>query len=79
MSDVFPKVIKFVESGSLVYFIDEAVFSSKLCDSKVWALPGTEPPKIIRRKIGFPAVAVTAAIDFSGKVVSVLTCKHSVN
>ena len=52
-----------VQKGNLIYFIDEAIFSSKLGTQTLWALPGAVAPSVTRTEIGFPAVSVTAAID----------------
>jgi hypothetical protein len=39
------------------------VFSNKLGDRRVWALPGTERPTISIKKVNFKAVAAVGAMD----------------
>ena len=45
--------------------MDEAVYSQKQSDRRVWARPGEA---VYRNKVGFRAVAVVAAVDVDGAV-----------
>lgn len=51
-------------------FADEAIYSSKLNDQKVWALPGPVPPALAMQKVEFKAIAATAGINREGEVVA---------
>lgn len=62
-----------------LYFIDEAVFTSKLAEIKVWAKQRGPAPVRYVSKIGFKAIAATAAIDLAGKVVALTLDDQSVN
>lgn len=66
------------EEGNIV-FIDEAVYSSKLGDQKVWALPGPDRPTISIEKVNFKAIAVTAGVDVEGRIFGEYLCDFSVN
>lgn len=46
---------------------------------RAWAAPGNVGPHVIVDKIGFQAIAVTAAIDQTGSVRALHTCMKSVN
>ena len=49
--------------------MDEAVFSSKQINRKIWYIPSKDPVLIKKRKIGFKAIAVASAMDINGRVV----------
>lgn len=60
-------------------FIDEAVFTSRLQLTKVWAKYHRKPPVLFKQKLGFAAVAITGAIDKNGKVITAITESYSIN
>ncbi len=75
----FRRVLNIIASKAPIYFIDEAVFTSKLQSSKVWTRAGRNPMVIYKPKIGFKAIAVVGAIDIKGKVRTICTFDYSIN
>lgn len=75
----FRVVLRLVKLAVNLYFIDEAVFSSKLSEIKVWAKQRGPAPTRQVSKIGFKAIAATAAIDTAGRVVAYTTDDSAVN
>ena len=67
----FRRVLEIVALKAPIYFIDEAVFTSKLQTNKVWTRGGRNPMMIYKPRIGFNAIAVVGAIDIKGKVRTV--------
>ncbi len=45
---------------------------------KVWWNKGAEPPTVFRNALSFPAIAVVAAIDINGKLISYLIKEFSI-
>ena len=65
----FPEVIRLANSNALLLFCDEAVFTSKQFDVKVW-YARREKLNIKKKKLGFGAIAVVSAINMQGQVVA---------
>ena len=59
-----------ISSNETILFQDEAVFTSKQVNPKVWFTPQTEPVVITKKKLSFKAIAVSAAIDSKGTVIA---------
>ena len=66
----FPRFIEAWDGQEIMYFQDEAVFSSGQFNPKVWFSPQKQPIFIPKKKQSFKAIAVAAAIDTEGKVVA---------
>lgn len=69
MKLVFPKVTAIYSARKRLWFADEAIFSKKLSDLRVWSHSGPQPPLAHRSQFLFPAQAVLAAINSNGKVM----------
>ena len=67
----FPRFLKAVDTKEELLFMDEAVFSTNQVSPKIWFTPQHEPVLIKRKKLGFKAIAVAAAINMDGEVVAV--------
>ena len=76
--DVLPKVIKLIEKRQNIVFVDEAVFTSGQIRACYWVKAGDASLKIDKAKIGFRAIAVVAAINMSGRVVTLLIKEKSI-
>ena len=50
--------------------MDEAVFTSGQIRPKIWFVPQNKPVFVQKKKIGFKAIAVAAAIDCRGEVIA---------
>ena len=59
--------------------MDEAVFSSAQVKPKIWFVPQSTPVEMTKKKIGFGAIAVAAAIDVHGKVIAYHIQDHSID
>ena len=59
--------------------MDEAVFTSSQISTKSWFLPQSKPILIPRKKLGFKAIAVAAAINMDGNLVALHVVDHSIN
>lgn len=59
-------MLRLVKLAAAVYFADEAVFTSKLGEIKVWAKQRGPVPTRKVSKFGFKAIAATAAINTAG-------------
>ena len=57
----FPRFIRLAEQGKNLLFCDEAIFTSKQINLKVWYTKGFNQ-KIKKKKLHFGAIAVVAAI-----------------
>ena len=75
----FKRVFEIVMSKAPIYFIDEAVFTSKLQSKKVWTRGGRSPMVIYKPKLGFKAIAVVGAIDIKGRVRTICCHDYSIN
>lgn len=76
---VIPIIIDLVARKKKVLFVDEAIFASSVMNKhKVWWNKGAEPPTVVRNAISFPAIAVVAAIDIQGNLVSYLIKDFSI-
>lgn len=76
---VFPRVIKLIKNDANIVFVDEAVFTSNQVRARYWAKAGRQPLEVPKAKLGFKAVAVVAALDLRGKVVSLITREKSID
>lgn len=67
--NIFPRLLE-LQSRQFGTFLwcDEAVFTKKAGEAKIWARPGTLPPTIPIQRINFGCVAVVSGIDSEGKV-----------
>jgi len=68
---MLPIMIELIESNKNVAFLDEAVYTSKQINVKVWHPKGGEAPTQLKNALGFPAVAVVGAIDVRGNLIAV--------
>ena len=59
--------------------MDEAVFSAGQVNPKIWFAPQSTPIEVKKKKIGFGAIAVAAAIDVRGKVIAYHIQDHSID
>ena len=75
----FCAVTRLLKFNSVLYFIDEAVFTSKLNQVKVWAKYKGPAPTVFKHKIGFKAIAVTSAINMEGNIVTTQITDYSVS
>ena len=72
-----PKVLNLIAKRKRLLFLDEAVFTSRSVMSKVWA-KNSDGAVISKDKYGFACVAVVAAIDVDGKLISCVTSAKSI-
>ena len=76
----FKRILELIENNdSVILFVDEAVFTSRLQLTKAWTKNYRRPPVVYINKLGFAAVAVTGAIDIEGKLISIVEEAHSIN
>ena len=68
--DAFPKFLEAYEKRELIFYMDESVFSANQVNPKIWFSPQTEPVMIEKKKLGFKAIAVAAAINLQGEVIA---------
>ena len=68
--DAFPKFLEAYEKRELIFYMDESVFSANQVNQKIWFSPQTEPVMIEKKKLGFKAIAVAAAINLQGEVIA---------
>ena len=66
----FKRILEAYDNREHVYFMDEAVFSCGQVAPKIWYLPQSRPVFLPKKKIGFGAIAVAAAINCKGEVVA---------
>ena len=66
----WPKVLELIELGAQLLFLDEAVFSEKIGQCKIWSMPGSVSPNVLMQIINLKAIAVTAALNFDNEVVA---------
>ena len=59
--------------------MDEAVFSSGQVKPKIWFGAQSAPVEMKKKKVGFGAIAVAAAIDVRGKVIAYHIQDHSID
>ena len=69
----FARLLEAVERREHVFYMDECVFSSGQVKPKIWFVPQSGPVFLPKKKVGFKAIAVAAAIDSSGRVVAHLS------
>lgn len=67
-----------LENKQRVLFVDEAVFTTNQSVSDVWWKSGTTPPSKNVNALSFSAVAVVAAIDVEGRLISYLIKEFSI-
>ena len=68
--DAFPKFLEAYEKRELIFYMDVSVFSANQVNPKIWFTPQTEPVMIEKKKLGFKAIAVAAAINLQGEVIA---------
>ena len=66
------------DAGHDVLFVDEAVFTSKQIQSRVWYFKGEKNVTVPKRALGFKAIAVVAAIDRNGRVIGLTLADGSI-
>ena len=76
--EVLPRVIKLIEKHQNIVFVDEAVLTSGQIQARYWAKSGDTSLKIEKKKLGFKAIAVVAAINIQGRVVALLIKDKSI-
>ena len=64
------RLVEAFERREHVFYMDEAIFSSKQVSPIIWYAPQTRPIFLPKKKTSFKAIAVAAAIDMKGKVVA---------
>ena len=75
----FTRLLEAVERREHVFYMDESVFTVGQVKPKIWFLPQSGPVFLPKKKVGFKAIAVAAAIDSEGHVVAHLTREHSID
>ena len=66
----FTRCLEAYDNKEHVFFMDEAVFTSGQIRPKIWFVPQNKPVFVQKKKIGFKAIAVAAAIDCRGEVIA---------
>ena len=66
----FSRVLEAYDRREHLFFMDETVFSCGQVAPKIWYTPQDGHVFVKRKKIGFKAIAVAAAIDGRGEVVA---------
>ena len=69
----FARLLEAVKRREHVFYMDGCVFSSGQVKPKIWFVPQSGPVFLPKKKVGFKAIAVAAAIDSSGRVVAHLS------
>ena len=75
----FTRLLEAVERREHVFYMDESVFTVGQIRPKIWFLPQSGPVFLPKKKVGFKAIAVAAAIDNDGHVVAHLTRERSID
>lgn len=75
----FPRILQLCKKKANVLFMDEAVFTTNQVKPTIWFGRQKEPVMIEKKKLSFKAIAVAAATDVHGKVVSYLSRQGSIN
>ena len=75
----FARLLEAVERREHVFYMDESVFSQGQVKPKIWYHAQSGPVFLPKKKVGFKAIAVAAAIDSSGRVVAHLTRERSID
>lgn len=63
---MFPKILLLVKRIEDVLFLDEAVYTNRLHDDKVWAAPGSNQPTHCVENLGGFCIAILAALNCDG-------------
>ena len=66
----FTRLLEAHERREHVFYMDESVFSCGQVKPKIWFNAQSGPVFLPKKKVGFKAIAVAAAIDSSGHVVA---------
>ena len=66
----FKRFLEAYERREHVFYMDECVFSCGQVKPKIWYHARSGPVVCAKKKVGFRAIAVAAAIDSTGKVVA---------
>ena len=74
----FKRFIEICDKGKHALCADEAIFSSNQFNQKTW-YPQNAKCLIKKKKIGFKAIAVVAAVDRAGKVVALHMRERSID
>ena len=75
----FTRLLEAVERREHVFYMDESVFTCGQVKPKIWFHAQSGPVFLPKKKVGFKAIAVAAAIDSSGRVVAHLTRERSID
>ena len=75
----FTRLLEAVERREHVFYMDESVFTQGQVKPKIWFLPQSGPVFLPKKKVGFKAIAVAAAIDSEGHVVAHLMRERSID
>jgi transposase len=73
-----PRILRHVDQGHNVLFLDEAVFTSNQIRTSVWCRRGHDSAHIPKANLGFKAVAVVAAIDMEGNLLGLTLADKSI-
>ena len=75
----FTRLVEAVERREHVFYMDESVFTVGQVKPKIWFLPQSGPVFLPKKKVGFKAIAVAAAIDSDGCVVAHIIRERSID
>ena len=75
----FTRLVEAVERREHVFYMDESVFTVGQVKPKIWFLPQSGPVFLPKKKVGFKAIAVAAAIDSDGHVVAHIIRERSID
>ena len=75
----FTRLLEAVERREHVFYMDESVFTQGQVKPKIWFVPQSGPVFLPKKKVGFKAIAVAAAIDSEGHVVAHLIRERSID
>ena len=75
----FTRLVEAVERREHVFYMDESVFTVGQVKPKIWFLPQSGPVFLPKKKVGFKAIAVAAAIDSDGRVVAHIIRERSID
>ena len=75
----FTRTLEAYDRGEHIFYMDESMFTCGQVAPKIWYLPQTNPVYLPKKKVGFKAIAVAAAINKKGEVVAHQIQDHSID
>ena len=75
----FSRVLEAYERREHLFFMDESVFSCGQVAPKIWFTPQPGHVFVPRKKLGFKAIAVAAAMNVRGEIVAWHIQDHSID